>query len=599
MSVASIWRPRSTTREALENRGVASIDLQDSRRLTGPNLVAEGPGAVIDGRLEGVDATAFREAWRIRVREALESVGWSGESTSERIYDGGISVFHPAPIDALYAATQVNEWAWEAAAADIGAASVGGPGPETAASFQERVRALIQNESNPRLLRLRDAAAEHGVTFLSDDEEASVGTGTGAHSWAVDTLPDPEEVPWDEVHDIPRVLVTGTNGKTTTVRMIHSIVTQAGRITGFTCTDGIHVNGELVDGGDWSGPGGARAVLRDRRVELAILETARGGMLRRGLAVDRAQGALVTNVAADHLGEWGILTVDDVATAKLTVAKAVRHGKPLVINADDQVLARAARTLDRLITWTAVDRAAEVRTHLGPAEEAWVLQDGWIVRLYGSTSEPVIDVSEIPATLGGAAIYNVRNALGAAALAYSTGLDIAAIASGLAAFDSSPESSPGRLNLFDVGGVTVLVDFVHNPHGLEAMGKLIKELAPRRLGMMIGHAGDRDDGAITDLAQAAWKLRPARVAVKELDDYRRGREPGEVPAIIRNEMMRLGAAEDLVTLHADEVDAAQRLLAWAQTGDLLLLSTQAQRDAVLELVAQMQGNTISSGAEPS
>ncbi|MCH7564677.1 MAG: Mur ligase [Gemmatimonadetes bacterium] len=564
---------------------MARIELQDSRRLTGPNLVADGPGAVIDGTLEGVEPIRFRDLWRARIREALDAVGWAGEASTDRIYRGGVTVFHSAPVDSLYAATEVNEWAWVAAAADVGA----GSDPEPIGRARDRLRALIDEESNPRLIALQAAAVEHGVTFLTDDDDASVGTGTGALTWSIDALPDAADVPWDDVHDVPRVLVTGTNGKTTTVRMIDAIGRLAGRHTGFTCTDGIYVDGDLLDAGDWSGPGGARAVLRDGRVELAILETARGGMLRRGLAVDRAQGALVTNVAADHLGEWGILTVDDVAKAKLTVAKAVRHGAPMVVNADDDVLAGAARALGRPLTWTAVDQAAAVSAQMGAEDVAWVARDGWIVRLDGGTAVPVVEISAVPATLDGAAVYNVSNALGAAALAFASGLfNDSAIAAGLAGFDSSPDSSPGRTNLFDVGGVEVLVDFVHNPHGFGAVGRLIERLAPKRLGLMVGHAGDRDDLAILEVARAAWALGPERIAVKEMVDYLRGRPHGEVPRIIRDEIVRLGATPETVSVHPDELDATRDLFRWARVGDLLLLATQTQREAVLDLVSTLQ-----------
>lgn len=571
---------------------MASIELKDSRRLTGPNLLADGPGAVIDGTLEGVEPIRFRDAWRARIREALEAVGWGTETTSERVYRGGVTVFHSAPVDALYAATEVNEWAWASAAADVGA----GSDPEPMGRARGRLEALINEEANPRLIALQAAAAHHCVTFLTDDDDASVGTGTGALTWPVDALPDAAEVPWADVHDVPRVLVTGTNGKTTTVRMIDAIGRLAGRHTGFTCTDGIYVGGDLLDGGDWSGPGGGRAVLRDDRVELAILETARGGMLRRGLAVDRAQGALVTNVAADHLGEWGILTVDDVASAKLTVAKAVRHGAPMVVNADDDVLAGAARALGRPITWIAVDKAAAVSAQMGAEDVAWVARDGWIVRLDGGTAVPIVETSAVPATLDGAAIYNVSNALGAAALAFASGFDDSAIAAGLTGFDSSPDSSPGRTNLFDVGGVKVLVDFVHNPHGFRAVGGLIKRLAPKRLGLMVGHAGDRDDLAILDVARAVWALGPERVAVKELTEYLRGRPPGEVPRIIHDEIVGLGAPPEMVSVHPDEVGAARDLFRWARVGDMLLLATQTHRESVLDLVSTLQRTGWRPGA---
>jgi len=478
----------------------------------------------------------------------------------------------------------VNEWAWGAASTDVGA---GGDFIPLERALH-RLKALIDEESNPRLISLEAAAAKHSTIFLADDENASVGTGTGTLVWPVDALPDPRDVAWDQVHDVPCVLVTGTNGKTTTVRMIDAIGREAGRITGFTCTDGIHLDGELVDGGDWSGPGGGRAVLRHDRVEFAILETARGGMLRRGLVLDRAQGALVTNVAADHLGEWGIFTVDDVAAAKLTVAQSVRHGAPLVVNADNAVLARAARALDRPLTWTAIDQASALRTQMEPQDVAWVAEDGWIAMLAGGTAVPIVEISAVPATLDGAAIYNVSNALGAAALAHASGLSVLDIASGLASFDPSPDQSPGRTNLFDVGGVQVLVDFVHNPHGFAAVGKLIEGLAPKRLALMVGHAGDRDDEAIIELARAAWALTPRRIAVKEIPDYLRGRQAGEVSGIICKELGRLGAPAESVSVHFDEVDAARSLFRWAQPGDLLLLSTLSQRQPVLDLVRRLR-----------
>jgi UDP-N-acetylmuramyl tripeptide synthase len=559
---------------------MSHVELLDSRRLTGPNLVSDGPGAVIDGLVDADLKASLLSAWEARVREVLRAVGWSGESVATRIWDGGVSVSHSAPIDVLYAATEVNEWAWAAAVAEVGA----GERPEGLGEASVRLRELIAAEHNPAWLALRQAAAERGVSFLSDDDHASVGLGSGSRTWPVDTLPAPDEVPWGEIHDVPRVLVTGTNGKTTTVRMVAQIAAAAGYRVGFTCTDGIYVDDEVVDAGDWSGPGGARALLRDSRVELAVLETARGGMLRRGLALDRADAALVTNVAEDHLGEWGVTTVEGVAEAKLVLAKGVRHGAPLVINADDPVLAPAARELGRPITWIAVDRAGEVQAASGPDDVAWIARDGWIVRIEGAASNRVVEVVEIPATLGGAAVYNVSNALGAAALAHALGLDDDVIRSGLTAFDPTPDRSPGRTNLFDLGGVRVLVDFVHNPHGFAAVGRMVRALAPERIGVMVGHAGDRDDRAIRDLARAAWDLDPGRVAAKELPRYLRGREPGEVTELIRAELASLGAPDGVVTVHPDEVPAARALLEWSQPGDLLVLSTQSDREGVLQLV---------------
>lgn len=555
-----------------------TTELQDSRRLTGPNLLVDGPGAVIDGTVEGVDVTVFLDAWRRHAREVLDAVGWSHHGTAERPYTGGVTAFLSAPVDGLYAATEVNEWAWSAAVAEVCGAALG----ETLDAAVPRLRALIAEEANPELLALQAAARGRGVTFLTDDEHASVGTGAGSRTWAVNELPAPEDISWDDVHDVPTVLVTGTNGKTTTVRMLASIVVAAGRTVGFTCTDGIHVGGETVDSGDWSGPGGARAVLRNCRVEVAILETARGGMLRRGLALDRADAALVTNVAADHLGEWGVHTVEDVAAAKLVIAKAVRHGAAMVVNADDPALAPAARSLGRPLIWITLEGKGSA--HIGPTDVVWTIEDGWLCRVEGHDTRRLVEVSAIPATMGGAARYNVRNALGAAALAGALGYSDEDIRSGLSGFDASPEQSPGRGNLFDVGGVDVMVDFVHNAHGFEAMAETVRRLARGRVGFMIGHAGDRDDESIRELVRAAWLLSPSRVAIKEMSEYLRGREPGEIPAIIQTELLALGASQESVSVHDDELGSARALLEWARPGDFLLLATHSDRAGVLELV---------------
>lgn len=569
-----------------------TVELHDSRRLTGPNLVADGPGAAIDGSVRGIAVDDFLNAWRKRAREALDTVGWKVHNTADRSFRGGVTVFHSAPIDALYAATEVNEWAWAAAAADVGAESP----LETLDAAAPRLRRLIEEERNPPLLTLQISAHERGVSFLSDDEQVSLGTGKGSRTWQVIALPHPDEVPWDEIHDVPCVLVTGTNGKTTTVRMMAAIAEAAGHTVGFTCTDGIYVKGDLVDAGDWSGPGGARALLRDRRVDFAVLETARGGMLRRGLAVERADASLVTNVAADHLGEWGVQTVNDVANAKLIVAKAVRHGGALVVNADDPQLSDAARALRRPLTWIAVDEVDRVQREAGSADVSWILDAGWLTRTLGDASDRVVEAHEIPATLNGTADYNISNALGAAALADAVGLSPEAIRSGLMAFDSSPEQSPGRGNLFGVGGARVLLDFVHNPHGFDAIAKTVKRLTSERVGLMLGHAGDRDDDAIRELVRAAWRLGPERVAIKEMPQYLRGRALGEIPAIIESELSALGATNDTISSHEDEVAAARALLEWAQPGDFLLFASQCDRAGVLALVETVQASGWTAGA---
>ncbi len=249
------------------------MKLLDSRRLTGPNLLLPQAGAVLEVSLEPGEAEAAVDAWRKQVGHLLVAVGWPDEEIAVRRYSGGASLAISAPIDSLYAATEVNEQAWAAAEAAL----TGSPALDLEAEAI-RLRAEIAEEANPALLALLDAAAAHQVAFLWDDDEVSVGLGTGSLTWPAGALPAPGEVDWEAVHDVPVLMVTGTNGKTTTVRLLAAIAAAAGLVPGITSTDRIEIGGEVVDLGDYSGPGGARTLLRDRRVEIGILETARGGI---------------------------------------------------------------------------------------------------------------------------------------------------------------------------------------------------------------------------------------------------------------------------------------------------------------------------------
>ena len=203
----------------------------DSRRLTGPGLLLDGPGAILEIQLDDPERSTAIAAWRRAARRMLDAVGWSGETLATRIFAGGASLALSAPADALYAATDLNEWAWAAAVAKLH----GGPEPDFAPSA-ERLRAAIREERCPALLALRDAARTRGLTFLSDEEGVSVGAGSGALVWPLDRLPDAQSVDWERAHEIPTALITGSNGKTTVVRLLAAMMAETGRVTGTTST---------------------------------------------------------------------------------------------------------------------------------------------------------------------------------------------------------------------------------------------------------------------------------------------------------------------------------------------------------------------------
>jgi cyanophycin synthetase len=558
------------------------MDRLDSRRLTGPNLLLDRPGAIIEVSLSPEQAAAAVAAWASQVRRMLDAVGWKGEEIAARTFSGGASLAISAPIDALYTATEINDWAWDAVEAELAGRQA--PDFQSAAA---RLRDEIAREANPRLLALRDAAAARGVAFLSDDRAASVGLGKGSLTWPARALPDPEEVDWNKVRDIPVLLVTGTNGKTTTVRLLAAMVDASEQMAGVTSTDQIEVGGELIERGDFSGPGGARTLLRDRRVEVAILETARGGLLRRGLAVNRAAAALVTNIAADHLGEFGILDLPSLAAAKLVVTRAVGPEGRIVLNADDPQLAAAAAALSAPILWFSLDPGNPlVRQALAAGGEAVYLQDGALMLARGGECSQITRVEAVPVAFGGAARHNVANALAAIGMASAIGIPAEAMATGLRRVGNSPEDNPGRANLFERDGVRVLLDYAHNPHGLTALLDIARTLPAERRLLVLGQAGDRDDEALRDFVRAALPFQPDRVVVKELPEMLRGRQPGEVPAILEDELRRLGIPPERIERAGSELEGVQKALAEARTGDLVVLLVHTQREEVLGVIRE-------------
>jgi UDP-N-acetylmuramyl tripeptide synthase len=560
------------------------IGLTDSRRLFGPNLLWDRPGAVLDVTLPKERADEAITAWQEAATQVLAAVGWGNELTRVRRWPGGATLAISAPIDTLFTATEVNEWAFAAANAALG----GPPAPplqEAAATFREQVSL----ERKPALLAMARAARRNGVTFLADDELVSVGGGTGSQTWLIGDLPSPAEVDWAGIHDVPTVLVTGSNGKTTSVRLLSAILTSAGRVTGWSCSDSVHVGGELIDQGDWSGPGGARKVLRDRRVQAAVLETARGGILRRGIAVTRADAAIITNVAEDHFGEYGIQDLAGLAEAKFVVTRALGPSGRLVLNADDPTLVSRSMLATAPVTWTSLDRANPVLgPHLAQGGDAVVADDGEVVLLRQQQRTRITTLADVPITLRGIARHNVANMLGVVALAVSLGLDAETIARGLARFRGTPQENPGRLNLFELGGVTAVADFAHNPHGMNALVALAGTLPARRRLVLLGQAGDRDDLAIRDLARSAWGLRPDRIILKEMADHLRGRAPGEIPALLERELIGIGAPSEIIARAGSEYEAVLDALHWARAEDLLVLPVHSERERVLALLARLE-----------
>jgi cyanophycin synthetase len=567
------------------------MPLLDSRRLTGPGLLLDRPGAVVDVAIDEGQQDEIIDAWRRNVTRMLDAVGWNGELLRVRSFSGGASLALSAPPDALYAATELNEWAWASAEAEASGVTLPPLEPEAA-----RLREAIKAESNPPLLALRNRARRQGVTFLSGEDQVSVGTGTGVMVWPARQLPSPDAVNWSRVHDVPLVLVTGSNGKTTIVRLLAAMLTQGGRIPGTTSTDGVKVGDRLLAEGDYSGPSGARMVLRDRNVETAVLETARGGILRRGLPVEQADVAIITNIADDHLGEFGVQSLADLAEAKLVTVRAVRPNGSVVLNADDPILAGARDQVSAPVTWFSLHpERAEVRDHLAAGGRAALLEEDALVLATGAARTIVATLSEVTITLGGSATHNVANTLAAVAAAQALHLPLEVIRTTLQWFGRNVDDNPGRANLIELGGIRLLIDFAHNPHGMAALAAMASSLPSQRRLVLLGQAGDRSDSAIRELADAAMTLRPDYVVVKELERYLRGRGAGEVPDLLMDELRRLGLPPEAVNFPGSEGAAVRHALEWARPGDLLVLPIHQDRAEVLALIERLRGSGWKAG----
>ena len=596
------------------------MPFDSSRRLTGSNLFFVSTGAVLETLGVEIDATLLAE-WRMRVARARASLHWADTPPAivARRHASGTSLAIAAPLDQLFTATEVNEWAFCASLVAAGPArwshlesalidaaraaveqssmsaafAVALPVLDEPAAFA-RFAKLSSIEGSPRLRALVAAAHSRALSVLVDDDCLTLGSGADGRTWPLDALPDADQVPWNELRNVPTAIVTGSNGKTTTVRLLAACARAQGWRDGYNCTDGLFVAGEQIERGDYSGPVGTRTVLRDTRVQAAILETARGGILRRGLAVQRARVAVVTNISADHFGEYGIDDLAGLTDTKLVVASTIDDRGLLVLNADDAMLRSRVDQFACPIGWFSrnYDDPLLLSHRMKGGSTSGVRNGRLIVSWARDSAAEEFDLGaavDMPLTVDGTADYNIQNVAGAALAALGLGIQAATVATVLARFGADPTDNPGRLMRYDYRGAQVLIDYAHNPDGLRGLMNVATRLRRTgRIALLLGQAGNRSNADIEGLAAMAARFRPDFVVVKETEAYMRGRAPGEVPAILHAALLRAGLLETAIEVHLSELGAVNRAFAWARPGDVLVMPVhdRAVRDQVLALLRQ-------------
>ncbi|HWJ93605.1 MAG TPA: Mur ligase family protein, partial [Telluria sp.] len=384
---------------------------------------------------------------------------------------------------------------------------------------------------------------------------------------------------------IPVVAVTGTNGKTTTVRLIAHLLTASGLRTGMTNTDGVYIEGRRIDTGDCSGPRSARNVLLHPDVDAAVFETARGGLLREGLAYDRCQVAVVTNIGAgDHLGLNYITTLEDLAVLKRVIVQNVADNGTAVLNAADPLVAAMAETTRGEVTFFAQDSGNPIMSmHRAKGKRVVFVDDGMLVCAEGKV-EHKLALADVPITRGGTIGFQVENVMAAVAAAWAVGVSWDAMRAGLSTFVGESDNAPGRFNVFDYKGATVIADYGHNPDAIQALVNAVSGMPAKRRAVVISGAGDRRD---QDIIQQTQILGGAFDEVLLYQDQcQRGRADGEVIALLRKGLE--GAQR---TSHVEEINgefvAIDRALSRLSDGDLCLILIDQVDEALAHIAKRV------------
>jgi cyanophycin synthetase len=415
---------------------------------------------------------------------------------------------------------------------------------------------------------------------------------------------------------VPLVSISGTNGKSTVTRLITHILVTAGKRVGTTTSDGVLVDERMVDAGDWTGPGGAAMVLARRDVEVAVLETARGGIVLRGVGYESNDASVLTNVSSDHLDLQGIHTLPELAEVKSVIARITKPDGWVVLNGDDPLVAAVRRRVRARVALfsTVPGGAAVVRRHVAGGGRAYVLRDGLdLYELDGSDEHKIVDVARVPITIGGIARHNVANVMAAAGAARGLGATIEQVRRGLVDFRPSSEHSPGRLNLFRVGQRVVIVDFAHNEAGVSAVLDVAEGIAAGAAGRaapitaIVGTAGDRPDDTLRGIGRIAAE-RAQRVAIKETQRYLRGRTRSSVVGEIMAGIAAGGVKRENVPVYATETDALRGELngTGATAGGngsrpdsprVIVLMCHEDRDGVFEFLRSVGARPVDVASE--
>ena len=453
---------------------------------------------------------------------------------------------------------------------------------EKARAIAEAALALADRDIRPDITAGRSQRTARNLRRLGDRIDVARGV---APNWIRDAD-----------RRMPIVSITGTNGKTTTTRLAAHILRESGKRVGATTSDGIVVGDDMIEPGDWTGPGGAQVILQRNDLDIAVLETARGGMLLRGVGYESNEASVITNVSSDHMDLQGIHTLPELAEVKSIVARITKPDGWVILNADDRYVSAIAGKVRANVAYFSLDgdRSPVIKRHLRAGGRAYLIRDGHLGEADGRRWRAIASLGSIPITLGGIARHNVANALAATGAARAMGASLEAARSGLRTFVPSAEASRGRLNVFRDAHRIVVVDFAHNEAGVAMLLDVVEAIATtvgtdgRRapLSGIVGLAGDRPDDTLRGVGRQVAR-RVDHFVQKEMLHYLRGRTRESVLGEIRAGALE-GGWKDEIPVYLDEPSALAAELDRTETAEqpeVIFLLCHEDREGVYDLIA--------------
>lgn len=551
-------------------------------RLMGANLFFPEPGAVLDATLNSTDmqdAQKIIDIWYKELNRIMTALNWSGYKAEHKKYSRGIKFAISAPADLLYVGAFTLVEVWDSVYTEFKSGK-----PKDIQEIMDELQPDLRRHLDLKFRAIYSEARRRSLNVFLERYDLCIGSGKYAFRCDIDDI-RLHEIPWDDIKDVPTVIVTGTNGKTTTVRLTAYIVKNAKRKVGYCSTDWVVVGDEIVEKGDMSGPTGNLRVMTNPDVEIAILEAARGGLVRRGLITDFACAATVTNVSEDHLGQDGVETVSDLAYVKTLLYEAVKPDGFKIVNIDDAELARRVPTLKgKKILITQRDLSTpEVAELVKHATYVCHTKDGGFYWKDGDKDTLVATFKETPITVDGFAKHNVENTMQAISLSYSLGLSLEEIKSGITTYENTVANNHGRANVFKHNGGTIIVDFAHNPAAIGAILNMSKAYLKDsgKYSMLVGNTGNRlnmNDSICQQIADANLD----EIMIKEIPNYLRGAKLGQIPKMIEDTLLNKGVSKDKINMIESEENALEYVLETMKAGDVCAFLCHSNTGEILK-----------------